>query len=371
MEPSLEIGFENPVLVLIGLICFIPIMLICICIFVPIQVVIIAARANYSPKVVHLNDQSLGPVPSATFWGFLWGFYFCKDVVPKSGTQEKSTLSFFSRIKRLEGWKSLFRSTVLSILMVSVMTVFYIASVLSLLLVRKLMSDTTTNVLDFGVPDILGLLITFPFIVIQSRAIVHPEKLNWFKFGESLKKVTSEVEYVRPWRLYTIPGAFLAVFSRWFLIRPFADLLKSIFVRGLIFMTNDPNIISPNNVWVQVLGGVLFLAWLFVMVPIVTVLDCVIVRLMTQRTGKSYWEKTSSSEIQGIDIEQVGDREPIVSLRPCFGEEHPGWNYFNSPFLEPYKGILDCARKMRDEEGWDSLRRSALISALACVGVLS
>lgn len=196
---------------------------------------------------------------------------------------------------------------------------------------------------------------------------MHPVRLNWFNLRDSLKNVTNESEYSQPWRLYKIPGAFLAYFSRWFLIGPCTRLLKWNFIGGGVSMSNEN---SPITFSTRLLGIVPLFVWLVVLVSIVTMLDCIFVRLAIQRSKKSYRETIDTTGSQAGDIEAMRSSEPIVSLRPCFGEQHPGWNYFNFPYLEPYKGILDCARKMRDEEGWGSLRRAALVSMVSCLVAL-
>jgi len=343
---------------------------VAILIAMPVSVVLTASRANYTPKAVNLRDPSLESAPSNSIFGTLGGFFFCKDTASTVGTREKTTLSFFGRIKRLEGWNGLYRGTVWSILSINVALLIFVVISIIVILSGKFSLGTKYVSINPEI-DFLSLLVEFPLTVIQLRAIVHPAKLNWFNMRDSLKKVMSETEYLRPWRLYKIPGAFLTAFLRRLFIGPCTKLIKWILIPGDIFMSNDPDESDPIFSWLRLLEVVPFVGWFVVLVSIITMLDCIFVRLVTQRSEKSYWEKNQTNEMQASDIETLRNKEPIVSLRPCFGEEHPGWNYFNSPYLEPYKGILDCSRKMRDEEGWDSLRRAALFSMVSCLAGLS
>lgn len=338
-----------------------------ILVFMPIQVVLTASRANYTPKAVNLNQQSIESSPSTSALGFLYGFYFYKDAISTTGTSEKTTLSFFGRIKRLEGSKGLYRGTVWFILSMHVLMLIALSIGLSIYFLSRKLSIDAEHVYVGWEGELLTMFITFPLSVIQARAIVHPVRLNWFNLRDSLKNVTNESEYSQPWRLYKIPGAFLAYFSRWFLIGPCTRLLKWNFIGGGVSMSNEN---SPITFSTRLLGIVPLFVWLVVLVSIVTMLDCIFVRLAIQRSKKSYRETIDTTGSQAGDIEAMRSSEPIVSLRPCFGEQHPGWNYFNFPYLEPYKGILDCARKMRDEEGWGSLRRAALVSMVSCLVAL-
>ncbi|WFD26360.1 hypothetical protein MNAN1_001340b, partial [Malassezia nana] len=346
---------------------YIIVLLIFTPLIIPLIVVITAAQANYAPKVVHLRDKTFEETSPGSFRGVL----FNKDTSVTSGTTETSTISILGRIKRLEGWRGLYRSTILQALNLGVLSLVALIHMIVLMIISK---DIVLFAYLSNISGILMTLFAFPCTVLVSRAIVHPVKLNWLDFRASLQKIMSEAEYLQPWRLFTIPGAFLAVFLRWLLLGPATTLIKSYVGSSrslpVLLIDNEGIHIDPDATFStnSLLKFILYCGWSLTVVNIMVPLNCIIVRLMTQRSEKSYWEKTTP--VQADDIEQMREKGPIVSLRPCFGEEHPGWNYFGIPHVEPYKGILDCGKKMRSEEGWNSLRHVALLSILECLASL-
>ena len=62
--------------------------------------------------------------------------------------------------------------------------------------------------------------------------------------------------------------------------------------------------------------------------------------------------------------ESEQSEEPIVSLRPCLGNNDPAWTFFGASHVEPYTSIMDMVRKMQNEEGNRSLTRGFMYTVL-------
>ena len=88
----------------------------------------------------------------------------------------------------------------------------------------------------------------------------------------------------------------------------------------------------------------LYILWVLFALSILIAMDCIFVRLVNQMTEPSYVDgDTSITETAYMDGAE--EQEPVVALRACgFGEST---NYFGTPSVPSYKGILDSYKMRR------------------------
>ena len=325
----------------------------------PILVTITCYRANYTPRAVSLSEDT--PVKSPSYLAS----FFRQDHTRKLGPEDmRGFVATWKRICAIEGWRGLFRGTHLLVCAYAVTMLLSFFVPFGIILAQALSNPSkdvsaSANV-GAGLMIFVSLLL-FPVDILIRRTIVHPRHLNWAHPCECLKHILTVQEYKQPWRLFLLPGVTSTCLARLlislltslvalFLAPPGRFAILTLFVS----QTSDNRAVTVHGDAWQVLVRVLLscLVW-FVLLP----LDNIYVRAATQLSDRSY------AAVHGAEL-VVLDKEPIVSLRPCHGNDDPAWTYFGASHVEPYTSLVDVFRKIRDEEGNSSLTRGLLYTIL-------
>jgi hypothetical protein len=290
---------------------------------VPLVGGIVRYRANYNPKSVQLEEE---------------------EGVPESSTGPiiPGLLAMFKRVYSLEGFPGFYKGY-MPTLLISV-----IASVISLILglSKHPLPQPIRGSFYLGLFANLGytvllLLLTLPFSIIINRAITTPKVLPWFDPKLSLRVLLTPAERRRPWLLYLTPGllasqialaAYLAL-----VLRNFRHLLLPNVVPGGI----------PNSWDLPALRTVAFLMIVILSTFILTPLDVISTRLLVQRNNGGV--ELNTGEDENASVPEYPGGEDVIALRT---EQ------------EPYAGLIDCAKKIMEEEGKEVLYRLWWLSLL-------
>ncbi|PKI83443.1 hypothetical protein MVES1_002575 [Malassezia vespertilionis] len=342
-------------------------------------------RANYTPKAVALPEGDATDAHRVP-----WYKRLCRTSVPRTGPAVHGVLSMISRVVSLEGWRSLYQGATVYVAQTFVTTSLFLAAFFLLMALSTYGYNFPVNNpfammgAALFVETAMALLV-LPFLIVLQRSMVHPYRLNWFRPRESLQSVLSEAEYTCPARLYCLPGVVSAPIckllvmhgaqfafhgaSAWSGVQP--ALLRLVLLKGPAGKMPPVPAVSAR----ELLGYAMFV---FVLVLATVPFDCALVRLATQRTASRAYRPADSAAPQGETqaplrectprlLDQAG--EPSISLRPGPAPLDPGESYFGASSAAPYGGLVDCMRKMAEEEGCASLWRGATLTFLAmCVG---
>ncbi|KAJ7020720.1 hypothetical protein C8F04DRAFT_1241783 [Mycena alexandri] len=281
----------------------------------PLVGVLVRYRANYTPKTgaVRLDDEA--------------------GVVQSTSDANLSYFGMMKRVHRVEGWSGLYKGLMPTIITSLIAVV--VAAPVSLLLVGGVhhvpphYSSVPLWVLTFGVSTIPVLLLV-PMQIITNRAITTPHKLAAFDATTALRVLLSPAERAQPLRLYLAPGVALALLLE-ALVSPTLSLL-SFFA-------------FPRLHLALVLGGVLPL--LILSTAATTPLQVMAARLTLQRRSSGS-EDTAAAAAGG------------VAATPMYPEQVMTFRTDEAP----YTGLLDCYRKMVEEEGWRVLYRAWWLAAV-------
>ncbi|KAG9316572.1 mitochondrial carrier [Chiua virens] len=275
-------------------------------ILVPLIGALARFRAQYNPKGLQLDPEG--------------------DVQPHTGPVITSFFAMLVRVHRIEGWPGLYKGLMPTLLSTSMITVFAL-----------LWNDgnprhgiyhtVSTNGLAYS----LFTMLFFLPKLITARAITTPHKLPYFNAAYSLRILLTPTERRRPWILYLTPG----------LLATQVPLIAC----GLFFRIVWPLLRFPSKK-----GSIVELAILLVPVLagtiVVTPLEVIFIRLAIQRNHAAPEFNSVSQEEDG-DAEQAveysGANEDVIGLRTE---------------REPYTGLIDCATRIIDEEGWSALCRA-------------
>jgi hypothetical protein len=181
-------------------------------------------------------------------------------------------------------------------------------------------------------------VLTIPFTIISNRAITTPRKLPWFNIQLSLQILLTPTERRRPWTLYLIPGLFFAqgLHILWVVI--VMHSLRRVLLPSMGHIDDVKGIPEDFTPLRFGLYFVVILLSIFVLCP----LEVIATRLSLQRShGSSAEFSELPQEEQGLTVDEdgvefAGTDEDVVGLR---SEE------------DPYIGLVDCAKRIVNEEG--------------------
>lgn len=245
------------------------------------------------------------------------------------------------RTKRLEGWYGLYKGVVASFI-TSVLT----SSVAILLIGGGLIgggkqTDDTDVKVAGGFMILLGTLIlgvvNVPASIIVNRAIITPYRLP-ANVRESLRILLSPHELARPLRLFATPGMMTGVALR-------CACLPLMIVARRVIAGSDLRAASFGGLLAFAVFQALSAAW-------ITPIDVIVTKLSVQpnQGGEVSVEDPDGDTPEGLRF--AGTDEDVVGLRPT---------------TDPYTGFRDAARKIVDEEGWQSLYRGWWWTSIAAV----
>ncbi|CAA7261625.1 unnamed protein product [Cyclocybe aegerita] len=297
-------------------------------VFVPLTGALVRLRANYNPKGLQLDPEG--------------------SAVPHTGPVIRSYFAMLLRVYRLEGWPGLYKG-----LMPTALSTLFISLIILLFL------DTDqprhgkyrapeTGILGTLFYSLAMLVVSLPTAVITYRSIVTPYKLPYLNPMPAVRVLLTPTERRRPWILYLTPGLMAAEVAHIFLVAVFLSPLRRLLL---------PSIMKPNVTLsdFSVVKLVIYMIVLCLSVLILTPLEVIATRLAVQRNHASPEYNSVAQEVDG-DAENVpdyGNDEDVIGLR----DEG-----------DPYTGLVECAKRIIDEEGLMALYRAWWITLLGSVG---
>jgi len=292
-------------------------------IVVPLTGVLIRYRANYNPKGLQLDAEG--------------------GAQPYTGPIIQSYFTMLGRVYRIEGVQGLYRGLMPTTLSVMAMTIFIL---LFLDPVRP--RHTAYRAPDVGVWGTLGysiftMLLSLPTVIITYRAITTPYKLSYYNALQAFRVLLTPAERRRPWILYLTPGLLAAQVLHISIVVLGLGPLRRYFVLSLKEPATYPS--AAIYAVIVALSSI-----------ILTPLEVIVTRLAIQRNHASAEYSSISQELEGNgeNVPEYGGDEDVMGLRSE---------------SDPYLGLVDCAKRMVDEEGWSSLYRAWWLTILG--GVLA
>ncbi|OJA10852.1 hypothetical protein AZE42_06130 [Rhizopogon vesiculosus] len=266
-------------------------------VMVPLVGTMVRFRAHYNPNGPQLHSE-----------GELEGGHHTGPVV-------SSFFGMLRRMYRIEGWSGLYRGLMPS-LPSRVIPLFLVIS-LSHSNLRHEMNDSDGGAVGMLAYSILVMLVSLPLEIITNRAITTPHKLPYFNVIYSLRILLTPTERRRPWILYLTPGLLAAKVAHAaygvLFVRLIGQLLPEFAKPGTIIRLEE---IPPIRFTIAFAIVVLTKA---ILIP---------------------WEEDGDGEKV---TEYAGAEEDVIGT---------DW--------EPYVGLVDCGKRIIDEEGWKTLYRACL-----------
>jgi hypothetical protein len=306
-----------------GLLLLLLSLVLTIDIVVPLTGVLIRYRANYNPKGLQLDAEG--------------------GAQPYTGPIIRSYFTMLGRVYRIEGLQGFYKGTMPTTLSVMAMTIF-------ILLVLDPVKPRLTG---YKAPDvgvwgtlvysIFTMLLSLPTVILTYRAITTPYKLSYWNAMQAFRVLLTPTERRRPWILYLTPGLLAAQVLHISIVVLFLGPLRRHF---------DLSFKEPATF----LSAAAYAVIVALSTIILTPLEVIVTRLAIQRNHASAEYNSVSQEVEGDgeNVPEYGGEEDVMGLRS------EG---------DPYLGLVDCAKRMVDEEGWSSLYRAWWLTILA--GILS
>jgi len=302
---------------------------ISLAILVPLTGALVRFRAHYNPKGLQLDPEG--------------------GVQPHTGPVITSFFAMLVRVYRIEGWLGLYKGLMPTLLSTSIVTLFLLLFLSDSNLRHGTYSTPSTGVLGTLAYSVFAMLISLPQTIITDRAITTPHKLPCFNAIYSLRILLTPTERRRPWILYLTPGLLAAQVSHIAYVvlglRTVRRLLLPELSQHGLFSREDVSVIKLAIFFVLALASMVVL----------TPLEVIAVRLAIQRNHAAPEFNSVSQEEEG-DAEEAaeyaGIDEDVIGLRSE---------------REPYIGLVDCAKRIIDEEGWSALYRAWWLTMLGCL----
>ncbi|KAI0704995.1 mitochondrial carrier [Cerioporus squamosus] len=291
---------------------------------VPLTGALVRLRANYNPKALQLDPEG--------------------NVNVHTGPIVTSFFGMLRRVYRIEGWAGLYKGLMPTGIATLVMTGFAIAALDS----KRLASHGRIDPPDVGilatlVYGIFGMLVALPAAIITYRSIVTPYRLPWFRPLYSLRILLTPTERRKPWVLYLTPGLLTAQVLHISYTVVILRSLRTLLLAGDSFSSVKFGI----YVLIEMLSTV-----------IICPLEVMTTKLAIQRNHSASEYNSVEQEVEDDAIEAPeyaeysGQEEDVIGLR------HE---------KDPYLGFVDCAKRIIDEEGWQTLYRAWWVTMLAAV----
>lgn len=173
----------------------------------------------------------------------------------------------------------------------------------------------------------------YPSTFIDCRSIITPYRLP-IDPRTSLRVLLSQHELAKPLSLYLTPGLLAATLTHTLCVTILAHTMR-VFLLG----TADPETgYSETAYWRWALFFIFQAGATGYLAP----LEVIATRLSVQPNNGGFQAVPGEEEAIPEGVSYAGTDEDVIGLRPT---------------TEPYEGLVDCARKVIEEEGWQSLYR--------------
>ncbi|KAG1765319.1 mitochondrial carrier [Suillus occidentalis] len=303
-------------------------------ILVPLAGTLVRFRAHYNPKGLQLDSEG--------------------GVQPHTGPVISSFFSMLRRVHRIEGWPGLYKGLMPSLLSTLVITIFLMIFLSDSNLRHGTYSAPDAGVVGILVYSIFAMLVSLPQVIITNRAITTPHKLPYLNPIYSLRVLLTPTERRRPWILYLTPGLLATQVAH---IAYIVLGLRS--VRQLL-LPELANPGMPRSEEISPVKLVIFFVIALLSTIILTPLEVIAIRLSIQRNHAAPEFNSISQEEEGDAdeaTEYAGVEEDVIGLRTE---------------REPYVGLIDCGKRIIEEEGWGALYRAWWLTTLGSLsGALS
>ncbi|KAL0577317.1 hypothetical protein V5O48_004673 [Marasmius crinis-equi] len=299
-------------------------------IIVPFEGTLVRFRANYNPKGLQLDAEG--------------------GAQPHTGPVIQSYFGMMRRVYNIEGWSGLYKGFMPTFLSTAFVTGLIIVFMDTPRPSHGKYRAPEASVLGTLFYTIVMMLLSLPTTIITFRAITTPIKLPWFNPAKALRVLLTPTERRQPWILYLTPGLLATQFAQIAIVVLGLGPLRRLLLpsRGSVFFTE----VSYSKLGIYLI--ILSLTTIFI-----TPLEVIATRLAIQRNHSSSEYNSVSQEIVGDSEEQTefaGTDEDVIGLR---NEE------------DPYIGLVDCAKRILEEEGWKALYRAWWITVLGTFGTVA
>ncbi|OAX43315.1 mitochondrial carrier [Rhizopogon vinicolor AM-OR11-026] len=295
-------------------------------VLVPLVGTLVRFRAHYNPKGLQLDSEG--------------------DVQPHTGPVISSYIGMLRRVHRIEGWPGLYKGLMPTLLSTLLITVF----------LMMFLSESNLRSGKYSAPDggavgilfysIFAMLVSLPQVIITNRAITTPHKLPYFDAIYSLRILLTPTERRRPWILYLTPGLLATQVAHIAYVIIFLRSIRQLLLPELA----NPGM--PRREEISPAKLVIFFVLALMSTVILAPLEVIAIRLSIQRNHAAPEFNSISQEEDG-DAEEAteyaGADEDVIGLRTD---------------REPYIGMVDCAKRIVDEEGWSALYRAWWLTTL-------
>ncbi|KAI0093056.1 mitochondrial carrier [Irpex rosettiformis] len=299
---------------------------------VPLTGALVRLRANFNPKSIQLDAEG--------------------NVEPHTGPVVTSFFGMLARVKRIEGWSGLYKGLMPMLLETSLLSIFVLVALDSSAM-RYGGRIPSTGILGRLAYATVALILNLPAVVVTYRAITTPYRLPYFRPIYSLRILLTPTERRRPWMIYTAPGLFAAQFLHLVYKVIFVGSLKAFLLPSSEEPGDKPLLnASPVAIGVMIAIGLLSTV-------ILCPLEVIASKLAIQRNHAAPEYNSVSQEVEedGITpeeyVEYAGAEEDVIGLR------HE---------KDPYLGLVDCAKRVIDEEGLRALYRAWWLTAFISLG---
>ncbi|EJU01858.1 hypothetical protein DACRYDRAFT_40236, partial [Dacryopinax primogenitus] len=309
---------------------------------VPFLSLVIRYRAHYSPRALGLPEDTTAPLTGTT--GLT------------TGPEIRGLLHLLSRIRAQEGIAGLYKGicpVLFESLLGGLTALIYFGITSPGMAVGAGGSYAvapTFGLAAFGWA-VFSLLLNLPMTVILNRSITTPYRLPYSPL-RALRLLLSPTEYRQPWKIYLLPGLLPTKLVHIAYLTLVLPGLRAILVPSF----------SPESEWGDTLGfwGGMGLGTYVVFLLLSTALLCPL-EIIALRLS-----------LQPLSGPKVANAPPVHPAAPGLGtnlppsEEPPLAGTEEDVILlrspetggEPYEGMRDCYKKIRQEEGGRVLARA-------------
>jgi len=286
-------------------------------IIVPFTGVLVRFRAQYNPRGLQLDEEGTAQ--------------------PHTGPVIRSYFAMMKRVYQIEGLEGLYKG-----LMPTLISTLFVTGIILAFMDTPSPSHgkyhaPNTSLLGTLIYTIIMMLISLPTSIITFRSITTPFRLPYLNPAKSLRAILTPTERRKPWILYLTPGLLASEVLHIIIVVLGLSPIRRLLVPE--FDTKSYKDISPFKLGIFIVAVILTTA---VLAP----LEVISIRLAIQRNHASAEYNSVSQEVEGDADENAefsGNNEDVIALR-------------NES--DPYLGLVDCAKRMVDEEGIFSLYRA-------------
>ncbi|KIP08430.1 hypothetical protein PHLGIDRAFT_104392 [Phlebiopsis gigantea 11061_1 CR5-6] len=299
---------------------------------VPLNGALVRLRANFNPKSIQLDAEG--------------------NVEPHTGPVVTSFFGMLKRVKRIEGWAGLYKGLMPTLLETGALTGFVLVA-WDPEAIRYGARAPNTGILGTLAYATIALILNLPAVVLTYRSITTPHRLPYFNALYSIRVLLTPTERRRPWTIYLTPGLLAAQFTH----LAYKIVLVGTLRRVLIPDLSRADTIKADGVLFVKIGIMLAVGVLstFILCP----LEVIAAKLAIQRNHAAPEYNSVAQEVEDDAItgeeyaEYSGAEEDVIGLR------HE---------RDPYLGLMDCAKKVMQEEGRGALYRAWWLTAFASLG---